>query len=237
MRLLQYNNDGNLSLIEFFEGDIPKKYAILSHRQGAEEVTFKDLTDGTSKGKAGYSKIQFCGEQARRNGLKYFWVDTCYIDKSSAVELQEAINSMFRWYQNAAKCYVYLPDVSRPRTGLADGPNKAWESTFRKSEWFRRGWTLQELIAPASVDFFYKEGEFLGNKASLEGHICEVTGILASALQGSPLSDFSIAERILQTASRETFCQEDMVYSLLGIFNINMPLIYSEGKQKAIQRL
>ncbi|KAH9216853.1 hypothetical protein DL95DRAFT_435057 [Leptodontidium sp. 2 PMI_412] len=76
---------------------------------GAEEVTFKDLTDGTSKGKAGYGKIQFCGEQARRDNLQYFWVDTCYIDKSNAVELQEAINLMFRWYRDATKCYLITP--------------------------------------------------------------------------------------------------------------------------------
>ena len=105
MRLLQSDDDGNLSLTEFFEDDIPK-YAILSHRWGAEEITFKDLTDGTSKVKAGYGKIHFCGEQARRDGLKYFWVDTCYIDKSSSAELSEAINSMFLWYQKAARCYV-----------------------------------------------------------------------------------------------------------------------------------
>ncbi|KAH8595108.1 heterokaryon incompatibility protein-domain-containing protein [Bisporella sp. PMI_857] len=210
MRLLQHNNDGNFSLTEFFEGDIPKKYAILSHRWGAEEVTFKDLTDGTSKGKAGYGKIQFCGEQARRDGLQYFWVDTCCIDKSNAVELQEAINSMFRWYQDATKCYVYLPDVSRPRTDSADGSNEDWEPTFRKSVWFSRGWTLQELIAPASVDFFSEEGELLGNKASLERHICEVTGIPVSALRGSPLSDFSVAERLSWTR----------IWSLLKIRNL-----------------
>jgi hypothetical protein len=237
MRLLQYNNDSEFSLTEFFEGDIPKKYAILSHRWGAEEVTFKDLTDGTSKGKAGYGKIQFCGEQARRDDLQYFWVDTCCIDKSNAVELQEAINSMFRWYRDATKCYVYLPDVSRPRTDSADGSNEDWGPTFRKSVWFSRGWTLQELIAPASVDFFCKEGELLGNKVSLERHICEVTGIPVSALRGSPLSDFSVAERMSWAASRETFRQEDKAYSLLGIFNVNMPLIYGEGKEKALKRL
>jgi len=236
MRLLQYDDDGCLGQTEFFEGDIPK-YAILSHRWGAEEITFKELIDGTSKNKAGYGKIQFCGEQAKRNGLQYFWVDTCCIDKSSSTELAEAINSMFRWYRDATKCYVYLPDVSRPRSDAADNFNEAWESTFRKSEWFTRGWTLQELIAPASVEFFSKEGELLGNKASLERHICDITGIPVNALRGSPLSDFSVAERMSWAASRQTYRPEDKAYSLLGIFNVNMPLIYSEGKDNALQRL
>ncbi|PQE14281.1 hypothetical protein CJF31_00006831 [Rutstroemia sp. NJR-2017a BVV2] len=216
--------------------DIPEKYAILSHRWGVEEVTFKDLTDGTSKGKAGYSKIQFCGEQAKRDGLQYFWVDTCCIDKTNAVELQEAINSMFRWYQHATRCYVYMPDVSWARNSSADEFSKLWESSFRKSEWFTRGWTLQELIAPVSVEFFSKERRRLGNKASLEWYICEITGIPAKALRGD-FSDFSVVERISWAASRETFRQEDKAYSLLGIFDVNMPLIYGEGKDKAMQRL
>jgi hypothetical protein len=111
MRLLHRDNNGDLSLTEFFESATPK-YAILSHRWGAEEVTFADLMNSTAKDKAGYRKIQFCGEQARHDGLQYFWVDTCCIDKSSSNELAESINSMFRWYQRAARCYVYLSDVS-----------------------------------------------------------------------------------------------------------------------------
>jgi hypothetical protein len=238
MRLLHYNTDGGFSLAEFFEGDIPKKYAILSHRWGAEEVTFKDLTDGTSKGKAGHGKIEFCGEQARRDGLQYFWVDTCCIDKSNAVELQEAINSMFRWYRDATRCYVYLSNVSiRKRKASDMSAECTWESAFRASKWFTRGWTLQELIAPASVDFFSKEGELLGNKASLERYICEVTGIPARVLRGSPLSDFSVDERLSWAARRETFRQEDQAYSLLGIFGIYLPLIYGEGKEHAFRRL
>jgi len=236
MRLLHYNNEGSFSLTEFFEGNIPK-YAILSHRWGAEEITFADLKNDHYKKMAGYGKIQFCGEQARRDDLQYFWVDTCCIDKSNAVELQEAINSMFRWYRDATKCYVHLPDVSRPQNDSVDGSNETWKWTFRKSEWFSRGWTLQELIAPASVDFFSKEGELLGNKASLEQNICEITGIPASALRGSPLSAFSVDERLSWAASRETFRQEDKAYSLLGIFDVNMSLIYSEGKEKAFRRL
>jgi hypothetical protein len=206
MRLLEYNNDGEFSLIDFFGDDIPE-YAILSHRWGAEEVTLADLTDNTGKSKAGYSKIQFCGEQARRDGLQYIWVDTCCLDKSNSTELAEAINSMFRWYQNATKCYVYLSDVSRPPFDTDDKSNEPWESTFRKSRWFTRGWTLQELIAPASVEFFSEEGEILGNKASLEGLICEITGIPVKALRGGSLSDFSVTERMSWSEKRETTCK------------------------------
>ncbi|PMD55345.1 beta transducin-like protein HET-D2Y [Hyaloscypha bicolor E] len=237
MRLLHYNTDSGFNLTEFFEGDIPRNYAILSHRWGKEEVTLADLKNGNYKKMAGYNKIQFCGEQARRDGLQYFWVDTCCIDKSNAVELQEAINSMFRWYRDATKCYVYLPDVSWPQTDSADGSNGAWKWTFRKSEWFRRGWTLQELIAPASVDFFSKEGELLGNKVSLHQNICEITGIPASALQGAPMPNFSVDERMSWAANRETHRQEDMAYSLLGLFGIHLPLIYGEGKEHAFRRL
>jgi hypothetical protein len=236
MRLLEYNKDGEFGLAEFFGDDIPR-YAILSHRWGAEEVTFKDLMNSTGKSKAGYGKIQFCGEQAQRDGLQYFWVDTCCIDKSNSTELAEAINSMFRWYRDATRCYVYLSDVSRLPFDTADESNEPWESVFRKSRWFTRGWTLQELIAPASVEFFSKEGDLLGNKASLERHICEITGIPVKALRGGSLPDFSVTERLLWAASRETTCKEDMAYSLLGIFDVNMPLIYGEGREKALKRL
>jgi len=95
MRLLQYNNGSDFSLTEFFESDIPK-YAILSHKWGPEEVTLANLKNGNGKKMASYSKIQFCREQAKRDGLQYFWVDTCYIDKSNSTKLAEAINSMFR---------------------------------------------------------------------------------------------------------------------------------------------
>jgi len=236
MRLLEYNNDGEFSLAEFFGDEIPR-YAILSHRWGVEEVTLAALRDGTGKKMAGYGKIQFCGEQAKRDRLQYFWVDTCCIDKSNSTELAEAINSMFRWYQNATKCYVYLSDVSRRPLDTDDKSIEPWESTFRKSTWFTRGWTLQELIAPASLGFFSEKGELLGDKVFFERHICEITRIPVKALRGSPLSDFSVTERMSWAESRETTCKEDKAYSLLGIFDVNMPLIYGEGKEKALKRL
>jgi hypothetical protein len=239
MRLLERKSDGDCSLTKDLIHTIPP-YAILSHTWGADtqEVTFKDLTDSTGKSKAGYGKIRFCGEQAKRDGLQYFWVDTCSIDKSSSAELQEAINSMFRWYRNAAKCYVYLSDVSTPALDANDDSNwQTWESAFQKSRWFTRGWTLQELLAPVSVEFFSKEGEKMGNKKSLERHISKITGIPVKALQGNPLSSFTIAERISWQESRETKREEDKAYSLLGICNVHMPLIYGEGRDSAFKRL
>ncbi|KAH8589506.1 hypothetical protein B0O99DRAFT_692400 [Bisporella sp. PMI_857] len=240
MRLLEHNSDSEFSLTrDFVNGKIPE-YAIISHTWGAdtEEVTYRDMIDGTGKNKAGYEKIRFCGEQAKRDGLHYFWIDTCCIDKSNSNELAEAINSMFRWYRNAAKCYVYLPDVSSPVIGIGDMSDQLpWEMAFRTSRWFTRGWTLQELIAPTSVEFFSKNWELLGDKASLERHICEITRIPSKALRGSPLAQFSVTERMSWAETRQTTREEDMAYSLLGIFNVHMPLIYGERRANAVGRL
>jgi hypothetical protein len=176
MRLLHYNNDGEFSLTQFFD-KIPR-YAILSHTWGPEEVTFKDMTEGNGASKTGFDKIRFCEEQARCDRLQYFWVDTCCIDKSSSAELTEAINSMFRWYQNAVKCYVYLSDVSTKKRKASDSFTEyTWEPAFRSSKWFTRGWTLQELLAPSpsSLEFFSQERNRLGDKRSLEQQIHETT--------------------------------------------------------------
>ncbi|KAL2020054.1 hypothetical protein VTK56DRAFT_8957 [Thermocarpiscus australiensis] len=236
MRLLERNGAGEIRLTKFFVSNVPR-YAILSHTWGneEEEVSFQDLMDGTGKNKLGYRKIQFCGEQAWRDGLEFFWVDTCCINKSNSTELQEAINSMFRWYRDAAKCYVYLADVSTP--SLISDDNSSWEPAFRNSRWFTRGWTLQELIAPLSVEFFSKEGVLLGTRRSLERHIHEITGIPVRALRGSPLSQFSISDRLAWIEKRDTTRKEDKAYALLGIFDIHMSLIYGEGENNAFRRL
>jgi Heterokaryon incompatibility protein (HET) len=242
MRLLERNSAGQLSLTKDLVGDDIPKYAILSHTWGVdtEEVTFKDMMDGTGEDKSGYKKIRFCAQQAADDGLQYFWVDSCCIDKSSSAELQEAINSMFRWYQNAAKCYVYLSDVSKRKRKASDRfCEYTWESAFRSSRWFTRGWTLQELLAPGpySVEFFSQEGERLGDKRTLERQIYEITGIPITALRGTPLSQFDADDRFLWAENRHTTREEDKAYSLFGIFDIQMPLLYGEGKDKALKRL
>jgi len=238
MRLLTHNTDGKFSLTEVFMGNNTPEYAILSHTWGEGEVTYRNLIEGTGRSKAGYDKIRFCAQQAANDGLQYFWVDTCCIDKSSSAELQEAINSMFRWYQNAAKCYVYLLDVSTRKRKASDLSTECtWESAFRASKWFTRGWTLQELLAPRSVEFFSRECKQLGNKRTLEQQIHEITGIPSTALQESPLSQFDVDERFLWAKGRETTREEDKVYSLFGIFDVQMPLLYGEGEVKAFRRL
>ncbi|KAH8586363.1 hypothetical protein B0O99DRAFT_493091, partial [Bisporella sp. PMI_857] len=240
MRLLQRNSTGQFSLTEDLNGDGIPQYAILSHTWGAdiEEVTFEDIINGTGEDKPGYEKIQFCEEQARQDGLLYFWIDTCCIDKRSDAEISRSINSMFRWYRNATRCYVYLSDVSIPPVDINnEGNPRAWESDFRKSRWFTRGWTLQELLAPFSVEFFSRERKHLSDKSSLGQLICEITNIPHSALQGDPLSQFSFQERSRWIQHRRTKREEDIAYSLLGIFDVYILPIYGEGTANALARL
>lgn len=237
MRLLKRDPDGRLGLHDFTGKTVPA-YAILSHTwlpDSREEVSFQDLEAAKGECKAGWKKIQFCSERAAADGLQYFWIDTCCIDKRNAVELAEAINSMFRWYQQAARCYVYLSDVSIRAQGRRS--DALCELAIGESRWFTRSWTLQELLAPKLVDFFDVDGEELGSKPSLLPIIHGVTRIPKNALQGDALSDFSIRERESWTENRDATIKEDQVYSLLGIFEVSMPLIYGEGRDSASRRL
>jgi hypothetical protein len=239
MRLLKYEEDGRLGITSFDNNALPS-YAILSHTWGldSEEVTFADLAKGDSEHKPGYTKIRFCGEQAQQDGLQYFWVDTCCIDKSDKAELSLAIQSMFRWYQNATKCYVYLSDVSKQQRKAGGSSTEfPWELAFRSSRWFTRGWTLQELLAPSIVEFFSQEWEMLGDKTSLKSLIEKITGIPCEALDGTPLSQFSVDKRLRWKGDRQTKREEDAWYSLSGIFDVEIAPAYSEGAASAFKRL
>jgi hypothetical protein len=243
MRLLERRSDGRLCLGDFTQENLPP-YGILSHTWGADEVTFRDLMEDIRENKTecqtkvGYQKIAFCEAQALSDGLQYFWVDTCCIDKSSSAELQESINRMCHWYRCATRCYAYLSDVSSRERESGDEVSRAtWKIAFRKSRWFTRGWTLQELVAPKSVEFFSKEGIRLGDKLSLEQLIHDITGIPSNALRGGSLSSFSVSERMAWVAKRNTQLEEDKAYSLFGIFDIQIPLLYGEGEEKAFTRL
>jgi tetratricopeptide (TPR) repeat protein len=237
MRLLSSDLSGKPSFTQF--KGTPPPYAILSHTwEDDQEVSYIDARNGLWEEKKtwGRRKIEFCASRAKQDNLEYFWVDTCCIDIWNHPERSKAINSMFRWYQNAAKCYVILSDVSVPDP--ADiGRQSVWKSSFMGSRWFTRGWTLQELIAPASVEFFSFECHLLGDKRSLGHLICEITGIPAKVLQNGILDNISVPDRREWAKNRVTKEPEDKIYCLLGILNVFMMPSYSEGIDNATKRL
>jgi tetratricopeptide (TPR) repeat protein len=236
MRLLHFNELGKLVLTDFRGKTIPP-YAILSHRWSSSEILFHDVqSEAYREREEGYRKLAFCAKQAAQDKLQYFWVDTCCIDKWNLSELSKAINSMFQWYKNATRCYVFLSDVS-VSTATEPVQRNDWEESFLASAWFTRGWTLQELIAPVSVEFFSCEGYPLGDKASLDQLIHKITNIPLAALRNCPLDQFTTSERERWAENRTTTEAEDTVYCLLGILGISMPTVYGEGKESARSRL
>ncbi|KAI0095810.1 heterokaryon incompatibility protein-domain-containing protein [Nemania sp. FL0031] len=243
MRLIKVEDSGFTLTKEYAKGDNIPPYAILSHTWGDkdDEIYMRDIQDNKFKQKAAYRKLLFCSTRAASDGLQHFWIDTCCIDQANTVELTRAINSMFRWYKNAEKCYVYLSDVPRTNTPIVTSSfvsrPRTWEPAFRASRWFTRGWTLQELLAPQIVEFISSDGVKLGDKVSLEDEIHQITGIDHNALRGSDLSEFSFEKRMSWVEGRQTKEEEDIVYSLLGIFGVFLPLIYGEGRDHAHIRL
>ena len=229
-----------------FRDDETTDYVILSHRWiDPTEVDFEELVNLARMDKAerdevrrrlGYKKIFDSCQQAQKDGYEWVWVDTCCIDKRSSAELSEAINSMYRWYGNAGICYTYLHDVDDPFFPIRQD-NKKYPKSNGWPEWFSRGWTLQEMIAPRNLQFFNKDWQPIGDKKRLAqtlGWITEVPEhILADGLEGNRPC---VAQIISWAAKRTTTRVEDRAYSLMGLLDVNMPMLYGEGK-KAFRRL
>ena len=216
MRLL---NVFNLRLEQFFEDQIPH-YAILSHTWEDEEVTFQDMQKGHGPSRKGWQKIESCCKLVREIGnQEYVWIDTCCIDKSSSSELTESINSMFDWYARSEICYAYLKDVPYVRHDRLfhnefydlDLPfpksfDLNFAAAFRRSRWFTRGWTLQELLTPEFVVFLNSGWTAITTKQLSVQIIQEVTGIEPQYLRG-PLKRFSratIARKMCWASGRQT---------------------------------
>lgn len=212
-----------LKLEEFIDtSNVP--YAILSHTWGDGEVSFQDMQNGDGQNKAGYNKILGCCKIAAADGFEYVWIDTCCIDKTSSSELSEAINSMYQWYQDADVCYAYLADIH-----AAYKEEEVTAATLSMSRWFTRGWTFQELIAPSTVIFFNADWQDIGTKHSLLTVLSEVTRVHSEALIEAKLDNFSVAQKMSWASKRQTTRVEDIAYCLMGIFEINMPMLYGEG--------
>ncbi|KIJ58275.1 hypothetical protein HYDPIDRAFT_34346 [Hydnomerulius pinastri MD-312] len=240
-------------MVKWREGTIRRylKYAIFSHRWDIGEPLFYELSSKRHGQKPtpvglGYQKlVKFC-EKAKKYGCEYVWSDTCCINKESSSELDEAIRSMYRWYQRAEVCIAYLAQSS----SLED---------FGREPWFTRGWTLQELLAPKRMRFYGKDWKPLctsddeddeedeGDEESpqsandKDNHsildaIGNVTGISRGDVQDFFPSCIGVPERMRWASKRKTTRIEDVAYSLMGIFDVSMPIAYGEG-DRAFYRL
>ncbi|KAK4695294.1 hypothetical protein P7C71_g2434, partial [Lecanoromycetidae sp. Uapishka_2] len=209
------------------------KYAILSHRWGDDEVTFdtypaarKAIEDhllqrSSANILSSIAKVAGACKLCRKLKLDYLWIDTCCIDKRSSREENEAINSMFNWYEEAEVCLTYMVDVGNAKT-------------FVQSVWFTRGWTLQELLAPRKIVFYDQAWDEIGTKSSLSEQITAATKISHQHLEN--FRPASIATKMSWQAARTTTRTEDLAYSMFGIFDVGMDIRYGE-RHKAFRRL
>ena len=228
-----------------FSDDEATEYAILSHRWLGQEVDYDEIVKLTKmpveerdeiRQRDGYQKIIQSCEQARKDGYEWLWADTCCIDKRSSAELSEATNSMYRWYENAKVCYAYLHDVPDPHFPTASDDER-YPGFNGWPEWFSRGWTLQELIAPNDVQFLNKNWQSIGDKRMLAPTLAAITGIPEHILMYGLCGNRPCVAQVMSwAANRKTTRVEDKAYSLMGLLDVNMPMLYGEGK-KAFHRL
>ncbi|KAI0805662.1 hypothetical protein GGR55DRAFT_654499 [Xylaria sp. FL0064] len=207
-------------------------YAILSHRWVGREITFSELSNRITELSPQADKIRGACDTARNQGIKWMWIDTCCINKDSATEESESINSMFKWYRGAKLCITYLADVKRNANIPITSPHifKRTDSG-EPSEWFSRGWTLQELLAPQEMQFYDKDWTYMGTKMEMADTLAHVTGIKARYLTGAEnFREACIAAKMSWMATRTTTREEDMAYSMLGIFGVTMTPQYGEGR-------
>lgn len=217
-----------LQLYEFHDHVPP--HAILSHRWASDECTFQDMRSAQRPNSNGYRKILQCCARAASEGWSYVWIDTCCIDRTNSVELSEAITSMFDYYHDAGVCYAHLSDVD-----VAAG-DLALPVALKDSSWFRRGWTLQELLAPRRVVLLNSSWDEIGTRNDLRHCISEITGIEPEHLRGRPLHA-GLAERMSWMGDRSTTRAEDLAYCMMGIFGVRITLYYGEGAESAFLRL
>ncbi|KXJ91873.1 heterokaryon incompatibility protein-domain-containing protein [Microdochium bolleyi] len=215
------------------------RYAILSHTWRDRELLFADVAhadaaQGWKSEECARKVLQACA-LAKSEGYDFIWVDNCCIDKSSSAELSEAINSMYQWYGMASVCYAFLADAES-------------STDLQACRYFTRGWTLQEMIAPSQLKFYNREWRCLGSRGDMSQQLSEITQIplellvdrethLQSRYSMHILQTTSVATRMSWASKRNTARPEDIAYCLMGIFGVNMPLLYGEGGQRAFRRL
>jgi hypothetical protein len=199
------------------------RYAILSHCPQKDEVLFADMADPDraysqeTKGKQGFAKLEMCSRIALDHGLQYVWIDTCCIDKNSSAEISEAINSTFRYFAESELCIAYLDDLE---------DHTKDDYFLSRSTWFSESWTLPALVASGDLHYYSHNWKKLGSKASLSRQTSHVSGVTERVLvDPSALASICVSEKMSWAARRTTLRAEDRAYSLMGLFDINMPLL------------
>ena len=234
--------DRRTKILEF-QDDEGIEYAMLSHRWiDPTEAMYEEMVclvkmnrqeQDEIRGRLGYKKILDTCEQAKKDGYEWAWIDTCCIDKRSSAELSEAINSMYRWYANSKVCYAYLHDVHDPFFPASEHKNYPFVGWL---EWFSRGWTLQEMIAPRDVQFFNTNWQPIGDKKKLAPTLTRITRVPGHILKEGLLGNRPCIAQIMSWAGRRmTTRVEDKAYSLMGLVDVNMPMLYGEGKKRFIE--
>ncbi|KAK4569973.1 hypothetical protein LTR86_002943 [Recurvomyces mirabilis] len=221
------------------------RYAILSHRWRDPEISYQDFMERQSNRghrqvgfHQGHDKVKKFCEMASERGFDYVWIDTCCIDKKSSAELTEALNSMWEWYRRSDECYAFLWDLPNLQRTRGQPSTPEIDKALRASDWFTRAWTLQELLAPKKLYIVTREWQILGSRdGGLTPILSKITGIAPQYMTGhTDVHSASIATR-MSWASRRTATEiEDTAYCLMGIFDVNMPLLYGE-REKAFMRL
>ncbi|KAG1875820.1 hypothetical protein F4604DRAFT_1581727, partial [Suillus subluteus] len=220
------------------------KYAVLSHRwlpdnqeplyhQVSKEP--KEVADGP-----GWKKLErFCHTAKVVHNCEFAWSDTCCIDKPSSSELEESIRSMFRWYRNSHVCIAFLSETADLAALQLQETGKSGEKAV--DAWFERGWTLQELIAPLQIKFYGANWKPLiqgstndrnnrDSKVIME-KISTLTDIHMDDLESFTPGIDRVPEKMLWASRRRTTRIEDRAYSLVGIFDISIMIVYGEGKR------
>lgn len=231
---ISYQEMAFLQKLERLPVELRQDRLYVASLMAAAGLDFSDANEDTIRRRKGFEKIQQTAVIARSRSLDYFWLDTCCIDKTSSAELQEAINSMYQWYKRATYCVVHLEDQTRQSD--LEWSRRVFQGMLERSRWITRGWTLQELIAPHSVDFYDANWHALCSKSDVLSEIEELTGIPRYVLATGELRQSSVAQKMSWAAGRTTTRSEDIAYSLMGLFNVHMPMLYGEGN-KSFQRL
>ncbi|KAF9472756.1 hypothetical protein BDN70DRAFT_818194, partial [Pholiota conissans] len=218
------------------------RYTILSHtwlREAPGEITYSDWhNQNFDESSPGYQKVvNFCKLAWLKHGITLGWMDTICINKESSSELDESIRSMYKWYHGSDVCIAYLGESQ-------------FISDIHRDTWFTRGWTLQELVAPAVIKFCNRDWDYFSPDtietdtysysdasivAQIINQISKATSITENELSG--FHQLSLSRQMQLAATREVTREEDTAYSLMGIFDVSIATAYGEGGERAFSRL